>query len=78
MSLWNGVDLVSVVSEGVYSEGYISSTGGGAIANLMASFGLLEDAPNVDNIAAVADTFFKLIKGGARLFTEGAKIFMRR
>lgn len=78
MSLWNGVDLVSVASEGVYSEGYITSTGGGAIASLMASFGLLEDAPNVDVIASVTDTFFKLIRGGAKLFTEGAKIFLRR
>jgi len=78
MSLWNGVDLVSIATEGVYSEGYISSTGGGNIANLMASFGLLEDAPNVDIIADVADTFFKLIKGGAKLFTTGARIFLRR
>lgn len=78
MSLWNGVDLVSIATEGVYSEGYISSTGGGNIANLMASFGLLEDAPNVDIIADVADTFFKLIRGGAKLFTEGARIFLRR
>jgi len=78
MSLWNGVDLVSIASEGVYSEGYISSTGGGNIANLMASFGLLEDAPNVEIIAAISDTFFKLIRGGAKLFTAGSKIFLRR
>ncbi len=45
MSLWNGVDLVSVASEGVYTEGYITATGGGNIAALMASFGLLEEAP---------------------------------
>jgi len=78
MSLWNGVDYVAVVSEGVYTEGYISSTGGGAIANLAASFGLLEDAPAPSGIVAVADTFFKLIRGGAKLFTAGAKIFLRR
>ncbi len=59
MSLWNGIDYVAAASEGVYTEGYISATGGGAIANLAASFGLLEDAPEpptstIKNILAVA------------------------
>lgn len=44
MSLHNGIDLMAVASHGVYSATY-GSANRGAIANLFASLGLLEDAP---------------------------------
>ena len=44
MALHNGVDTVSILSMGVYSETYTSVTPS-AIASLLTSFGLLEDAP---------------------------------
>ena len=46
MSLHNGIDTVSIASLGDYTETYGSGAPGN-IANLSASFGLLEDAPNV-------------------------------
>ncbi len=73
MSLWNGVDLVSVASEGAYTEGYITATGGGNIANLMASFGLLEDAPDVDIVATVVQRLLEIGKSGIR-FAMGLNI----
>jgi len=47
MSLYNGLDLIAIVSHGVYTETYTSASDPGAIANLYASFGLFEDAPNI-------------------------------
>ena len=46
MSLWNGLDTVAIISHGVYTETY-GSTAPANIANLYASLGFLEDAPNV-------------------------------
>jgi len=45
MSLQSGLDLVAIASLGVYSETYGQSEPGN-IANLAASFGYLEDAPD--------------------------------
>ena len=44
MALHNGIDTVSIIAVGVYSKTYGSGDGTN-IANLFASFGLLEDAP---------------------------------
>ena len=46
MSLYNGIDPIAFASMGVYTETY-GSTSQANINNLFASFGLLEDAPNV-------------------------------
>lgn len=46
MALQSGLDTVAIVSFGVYSETYGSGEGSN-IANLVASFGYLEDAPNI-------------------------------
>jgi len=46
MSLHNGLDTVAIISTGVYTETYNSSAPGN-IANLYASLGYFEDAPNV-------------------------------
>jgi len=44
MSLHNGLDLVAISSGGVYTDNY-GSTATNFIANLFASRGYLEDAP---------------------------------
>lgn len=44
MPLQSGLDLVAIASGGVYSETY-GAANPGNIANLAASFGYLEDAP---------------------------------
>jgi len=49
MSLHNGIDLVAVATFGVYTETY-GAANKGPIANLFASFGLLEDAPEFGGI----------------------------
>jgi hypothetical protein len=46
MSLHNGIDTVGIVSTGVFTKTYGSSSPAN-IANLYASSGLLEDAPNL-------------------------------
>jgi len=46
MSLYSGVDPTAIASLGSYTETY-GSTSPGNIANLYASLGLFEDAPNV-------------------------------
>lgn len=46
MSLHSGLDTVAIVSEGVFTKTYGSASASN-IANLYASRGLLEDAPNV-------------------------------
>ncbi len=43
MSLYNGIDPVSYVSLGLYTETY--TTTGASVNSLFASLGLLEDAP---------------------------------
>jgi len=47
MSLYNGIDPTAIASLGSYTETYGSSAPGN-IANLYASLGLLNDAPNLD------------------------------
>jgi hypothetical protein len=46
MSLHSGIDTVAVVSIGQYTETYGAASPAN-IANLYASLGLLEDAPNI-------------------------------
>lgn len=53
MSLRNGLDTIAIISLGVYSDTYVSSTGAGPIANLFISLGLLEDAPEPTAPAAI-------------------------
>ena len=43
MSLHNGIDAVSFVSYGLYTETYAST--GAAVNSLFVSLGMLEDAP---------------------------------
>lgn len=45
MALYNGIDTVAFVSGGVYTETYVSATGGENIASLFASQGMLESSP---------------------------------
>lgn len=52
MSLHNGIDTVAVATLGVYSETY-GSTAQANINNLYASFGLLEDAPNIEAVQSI-------------------------
>ena len=47
MALRSGIDTVAIATYGVYTETYVSSTGGGNIASLYASKGFLESAPNI-------------------------------
>jgi len=47
MALRSGIDTVAVVSQGVYTETYVTSTGGGNIASLFATKGFLESAPDL-------------------------------
>ncbi len=46
MSLYNGIDPTAIASFGVYTETYGAGEEGN-IANLVASFGLLEAAPGI-------------------------------
>ena len=46
MSLHSGIDTVAVISTGIFTKTY-GSTSPANIANLYASLGLLEDAPNI-------------------------------
>ncbi len=54
MSLYNGIDPTAIASLGVYTETYGVGEEGN-VANLVASFGLFEDAPAVGAI----ETLFK-------------------
>jgi len=56
MSLHNGIDIVAVATIGIYTKTY-GSADKGAIANLYASIGLLEDAP--DYSPGIIKTVFK-------------------
>jgi len=49
MSLHNGIDIVSIISCGIYTETYGSATQKN-ICNLYASLGLYEDAPDIELI----------------------------
>jgi len=44
MALYNGIDPTGFVSGGAYTETYVSATGGGNIASLFGSQGMLESA----------------------------------
>ena len=46
MSLHSGLDTCAIISHGLHSKNYGAATPG-AIANLYASLGFMEDAPNV-------------------------------
>jgi hypothetical protein len=58
MSLQNGLDLVAIASFGTYTETYGSSNPAN-IANLYASLGYLEDAPNVSFAIATLVMYYK-------------------
>ena len=58
MSLHNGVDTMAVASIGVYTSNYGAATPGN-IANLFASLGLLEDAPE-GSLVAIARGLFRM------------------
>lgn len=45
MSLHNGIDTVAIATLGIYSKTY-GSGAAATLANLFASFGFLEDAPD--------------------------------
>jgi hypothetical protein len=45
MALYNGIDPVAMVSRGNYTETFVTSTGGGNIASLRVSRGMMESAP---------------------------------
>lgn len=62
MSLYNGIDPIAIASYGSYTETYTSASDPGAIANLYASRGLFEDAPNI-TIRIVA-IIMQYLKGG--------------
>lgn len=47
VALHSGIDTIAAISRGVYSKTYGASAGGN-IANLFVTFGLLEDAPDVE------------------------------
>lgn len=55
MALHNGIDTIGYVSCGFYSETYSSGAGGGNIASLFVSYGLLESAPSP--VVSVLDLF---------------------
>ena len=57
MSLHSGLDLVSIASHGNYTETYGVGEEGN-IANLGASFGLLEDAPATGLVEYLKSLFF--------------------
>lgn len=47
MSLYNNIDPIGIASFGSYTETYTSVSGPGNIANLYASRGIFEDAPDI-------------------------------
>lgn len=53
MALHNGIDTVAIASRGVYSETYGDGDEGN-IANLYASFGLLEDFPSASSNSSIS------------------------
>jgi hypothetical protein len=69
------LDYMAIASQGVYPTPTPPTM---AIRVALAcSQGLLNVTLPTGSVAVV-DTFFKLIKGGAKLFTTGARIFLRR
>jgi hypothetical protein len=58
MSLHGGIDTVAFVTGGVYTETY-GSTEQQNICNLFASYGLIEDAPNITVLIANIVEFLK-------------------
>jgi len=46
MALHNGIDTVAYVCGGWYTKTYVTATGGGNIASLLVSYGMLEEAPS--------------------------------
>jgi hypothetical protein len=60
VSLYNGIDPVAIATVGTYNETYVTSTGGARIANLFASWGLLESAPTTVIPTFIAGLYGKL------------------
>ena len=69
------LDYMRIVSQGVYPTP--TPTGASRMASAV-SQGLINFVLGEGSAPDIADTFFKLIRGGAKLFTTGAKIFLRR
>lgn len=63
MALHNGVDTVAYVACGFYSETYSSGAGGGNIASLFVSYGLLETAPAPSVVSGILKIVCNKIKG---------------
>jgi len=62
MSLHEGIDTIAYATYGAFTATYNSATPAN-IANLYASWGLLEDAPNVVQIyAAVKMYYYKMMR----------------
>jgi len=62
MALHSGIDTVGFVSDGVYSKTY-GSAGLANICNLFASYGLIEDAPNIAVLIKNIVNFYKRLRG---------------
>ncbi len=59
MSLHSGLDTVGIITDGVWTKTYGSGSAGN-IANLFASDGYLEDAPNLTiKIINIVMSFFR-------------------
>jgi hypothetical protein len=64
MALRSGIDTVAIVTYGVYTETYVSSTGGGNIASLFVSRGLIESAPGILAIVNLMMYYIRRRKNG--------------
>ena len=69
MALYNGIDTVAYVCGGWYTKTYVTSTGGGNIASLLVSYGMLEDAPLPPD-GGLLNTIFQIGMSGIR-FVSG-------
>ena len=64
MALHSGIDTVAYVCGGWYTSTYVTATGGGNIASLLASYGMLEEAPApVISISGITSIILGKIKG---------------
>ena len=64
MALRNGIDTVAIVSHGVYTETY-GSAAPANIANLYASLGYFEDAPNLEiRIINIVMNYYRRLRNG--------------
>ena len=70
------MDYMACVSQGVYPTPTPTAK---ERMTFGISFGLIDFVLGEDLTPdVIANTFFRIVRGGAKLFTEGAKIFLRR